>query len=47
MTDDELRAEARLCSAQEHTVKPNKARRSWKEARLRAEAELERRGLIL
>lgn len=43
MTDSELRAEIDRCRANEQTVKPNKARRSWKALAEAAEQELERR----
>ena len=39
----ELLALIRECEQMERTVKPNKARRSWRDARIAAEEELERR----
>jgi hypothetical protein len=43
MSEAELEARIRECIEREATVKPNKARRSWRAAREAAEAELRRR----
>jgi hypothetical protein len=39
----ELERRAELCTEREQSVKPNKARRSWKAQRMMIEAELQRR----
>jgi hypothetical protein len=45
LSDDALVRELARCRAKERTVKPNKARRSWKLAAEAIEQELQRRGL--
>jgi len=43
MTDEQLLDWIDACTKMEMFVKPNKARRSWKQGRADAQAEIERR----